>query len=129
MIKIYTDAAVNPDDQHSSIGVLIVHNGQQTQLKEPIGPTNNHEAEFIAAIQGFRYLTKAIPKVNEIVFFYTDSKIVIDSLNKRYAKHFQNEVDELLQLQSHYATVVNTWIPDTQNLGAHHLAIQALHAQ
>jgi len=64
----------------------------------------------------------------KLSFFNTDSKIVSDSLNKQYAKHFEKYVDELLDLQGKFDTVVNTWIPDSQNMGAHTLAIQALHS-
>ncbi|KRK89787.1 ribonuclease HI family protein [Lentilactobacillus sunkii] len=128
MIKLYTDAAVNQHTGHTAIGLLIVHNGKQLQLKEVIAPTNNHEAEFIAAITGFNKLIELHINPSEIIFFNTDSKIVADSLNKQYAKHFEKYVDELLDLQSHFDTVVNTWIPDNQNTGAHNLAIQALHA-
>lgn len=128
MIKLYTDAAVNQRTGHSAIGLLIVHNGKQLQLSNVIQPTNNHEAEFIAAISGFKKLIELQIDPSEIIFFNTDSKIVADSLNKQYAKHFEPYVDELLKLQSRFDTVVNTWIPDSQNAGAHNLANQALHS-
>ncbi|GEP71276.1 ribonuclease HI [Lentilactobacillus rapi DSM 19907 = JCM 15042] len=128
MYKIYSDAAVNQNNQHAAIGILILHDGQQIQFKQRIASTNNHEAEFIAAIKAFEKLATLNQDPNEFVFYYTDSKIVIDSLNKSYAKHFQAEVDHLIDLQSKFTTVVNTWIPDSQNHGAHFLALQALHA-
>ncbi|GAA3188763.1 ribonuclease HI family protein [Lentilactobacillus kefiri] len=128
MIKLYTDAAVNQHTGHTAIGILIVHNGKQLQLNKVIEPTNNHEAEFIAAIDGFKKLIALKIDPSEIIFFNTDSKIVSDSLNKQYAKHFEKYVDELLDLQGKFDTVVNTWIPDSQNMGAHTLAIQALHS-
>lgn len=128
MIKLYTDAAVNQHTGHTAIGILIVHNGKQLQLNKVIEPTNNHEAEFIAAIDGFKKLITLKIDPSEIIFFNTDSKIVSDSLNKQYAKHFEKYVDELLDLQGKFDTVVNTWIPDSQNMGAHTLAIQALHS-
>ncbi|WP_143444934.1 reverse transcriptase-like protein, partial [Lentilactobacillus parabuchneri] len=80
-----------------------------------------------AAIIGFQQLIKLQINPAELIFFYTDSKIVVDSLNKQYAKHFEDDVDTLLALQSKFTTVVNTWIPDSQNMGAHTLALQALH--
>ncbi|GAD15806.1 ribonuclease HI family protein [Lentilactobacillus otakiensis] len=128
MIKLYTDAAVNQHTGHTAIGLLIVHNGKQLQLNDVIEPTNNHEAEFIAAITGFEKLIDLKIDPTEIIFFNTDSKIVVDSLNKQYAKHFETYVDQLLALQDRFTTVVNTWIPDSQNMGAHNLAIQALHS-
>lgn len=128
MIKLYTDAAVNQHTGHTAIGILIVNNGKQIQLNQVITPTDNHDAEFSAAIAGFQKLIDLQIDPNELIFFYTDSKIVIDSLNKQYAKHFEKHLDKLLGLQNQFATVVNTWIPDKQNMGAHTLALQALHS-
>lgn len=127
LIKLYSDAAVNQHTGHTAIGLLIVHYGKQIQLKKVIEPMNNHRAEFKAAIIGFQQLIKLQINPAELIFFYTDSKIVVDSLNKQYAKHFEDDVDTLLALQSKFTTVVNTWIPDSQNMGAHTLALQALH--
>ncbi|GAA2979752.1 ribonuclease HI family protein [Lentilactobacillus parakefiri] len=128
MIKLYTDAAVNQHTGHTAIGILIVNNGKQLQLNKVIQPTDNHDAEFIAAIAGFEKLINLQIDPNDLIFFNTDSKIVIDSLNKQYAKHFENDLDKLLGLQNQFTTVVNTWIPDNQNMGAHTLALQALHS-
>ncbi|GHP12798.1 ribonuclease HI [Lentilactobacillus fungorum] len=127
MFKVYSDAAVNQKSQKAAIGILIIHNGQQLQVKSPIKAVDNHEAEFIAAINAFKKLIAVADDPDEFVFYYTDSKIVIDSLNKGYAKHFQPEVNQLLALQDQFSTVINTWIPDSQNHGAHYLASQALH--
>ncbi|EHO51096.1 ribonuclease HI family protein [Lentilactobacillus kisonensis] len=128
MYKVYSDAAVNQQNHRSAIGVLLVHDGKQMQFKNTITATNNHEAEFIAAIEAFQKLIQLKADPAEIIFYHTDSKIVIDSLNKEYAKHFQPEVNQLLALQSKFATVINTWIPDHKNHGAHYLALQALHS-
>ncbi|GAF35446.1 ribonuclease HI family protein [Lentilactobacillus farraginis] len=129
MIKLYTDAAVNQRTCQAAIGILIIQNGHQIQLSQKIQPMNNHEAEFTAAIIGFQKLIDLKADPTGFVFYYTDSKIVIDSLNKAYAKHFENQTEQLLTLQQHFSTVINTWIPDSQNHGAHYLATQALHAK
>ncbi len=129
MIKLYTDAAVNQQSGNAAIGILIVEDGQQHQIKNKILAANNHEAEFKAAVEGFKTLISLNIPQTTLIFYYTDSKIVIDSLNKQYAKHFASQIEQLLALQNHFDTVINTWIPDHQNQGAHHLAIQALHAE
>ncbi|AQW22061.1 ribonuclease HI [Lentilactobacillus curieae] len=125
MIKLYTDAAVNQKSKKSAAGLLIVRNSQQKQLTEPLKITDNHAAEFEAAILGHQ---KILPNVDgELVFFYTDSKIVADAVHKQYAKHYQEYVDRLVALQSQLGTVITEWIPDKDNKGAHNLALQALH--
>ncbi len=68
MYKIYSDAAVNQNNQHAAIGILILHDGQQIQFKQRIASTNNHEAEFIAAIKAFEKLATLNQDPNEFVF-------------------------------------------------------------
>ncbi|KRL83905.1 ribonuclease HI family protein [Ligilactobacillus apodemi] len=123
MVKLYTDAATKKDN--SATGILLVTATQQFQLKQKITASNNHQAEFKAAILGFEYLLEHFPET-ENVFFYSDSKIVIDSLTKKYSKSFAKELAQLLELQQNFPLVINQWIADSQNKGAHTLALQAL---
>lgn len=125
MIKLYTDGAYDPHNYSAAVGALVVIDGQQFQFKSAIKAQDNHHAEFLAAIYGFQTLNSlTVPK--QPLFFYSDSRIVIDSLNKEYAKHFPDELQQLLQFENQYAVVVNQWITDRKNEGAHHLAFQAL---
>lgn len=112
----------------SAAGILIVHDGQQSQLKLPLQATDNHHAEYLAAIAGFKALINQLKTDTKqiTVLYYTDSKIVADSVEKQYAKHYQSLVDELLILQAQFGLVVTRWVPEKQNQGAHHLAQQAL---
>lgn len=128
MFTLYTDAATDTETQLCAAGILIVHAGQQTQLKQALADGDNHHAEFLAAIAGFNALLKTTETqaANSTVLFYTDSKIVADSLDKHYAKHYQPLVDQLLDCQSKFALVISKWVPEKQNQGAHHLAQQAL---
>lgn len=125
MVKLYTDAATN--DTKSAAGILVISDKQQYQLKQKITASNNHEAEFEAAILGFKYLVENFP-ATENVFFYSDSKLVIDSIEKRYSKSFSKKLTELLALRDNFSLIFDQWIPDKQNSGAHSLALQALHA-
>lgn len=65
---------------------------------------------------------------NETIFFFTDSKIVDQSLATNYAKHFQTYVDQINAIQDQFPLVVSQWLPERMNQGAHNLALQALHA-
>lgn len=128
MFTLYTDAATDNNTTLSAAGILILHDGRQTQLKAPLPNGNNHQAEFYAAITGFEELLKIAGNdaTDNTVLYYTDSKIVADSVAKQYAKHYQPLVDDLLALQAHFSVVVTNWIPEKQNQGAHNLAQQAL---
>ncbi|GAY72992.1 ribonuclease HI family protein [Lentilactobacillus kosonis] len=125
MIKLYTDAAVNQKYQKSAAGILILQNSDQIQLTKPLTTTDNHEAEFQAALIGHQQIKPV--NSEELIFFYTDSKIVAEAINKQYAKHYQLYVDQLLELEAKLGTVITEWIPDRENKGAHNLALQALH--
>lgn len=124
MIKLYTDAATKNDQ--AGLGILIVHNEQQYQLKQKTTVKDNHQAEFKAAIAGFSEVIKHFPP--ETLLFYSDSKIVIDSLEKNYSRSFAKELMQLNALRADLPLIIDQWIPDTQNKGAHNLALQALHA-
>lgn len=126
MFKLYTDAATMNKSGKSSCGILIVHDKEQYQHKTKLESLDNHHAEFEACLQGFRILSKLATK-DDIVLYYTDSKIVYDSLRKQYAKHYQEYVDLIMNEQQKYQLVMNNWISDTKNEGAHNLAIQGLH--
>ena len=126
MFKLYTDAATMNNSGNSSCGILIVHNSEQYQEKLKLNSKDNHEAEFEACLLGFKAISPLTNK-DSIIVYYTDSKIVHESLEKQYAKHYQEYVDHILEEQSKYSMVINNWIPDTKNEGAHNLATQALH--
>lgn len=130
MFSLYTDAATQPQSGLSAGGILIVHDHHQTQLKVELTATTNHTAEFEVARLGFESLAKMVGDACETttVLFYTDSQIVSDSLAKKYAKHYQKLVDDLLAVQAPFQLVLTQWVPEKQNQGAHTLANQALHS-
>ncbi|WP_203648503.1 ribonuclease HI family protein [Secundilactobacillus yichangensis] len=129
MYTLYTDAATNNETQHSAAGILIVHAGHQQQLHAHLPDSDNHHAEFYAALAGFNALLELLngKAKNVTVQYFTDSKIVADSVEKRYAKHYQGLVDQLLAKQAEFNLVITQWLPEKQNQGAHNLAQQALH--
>ncbi|MCK8624123.1 RNase H family protein [Apilactobacillus xinyiensis] len=129
MIKLYTDAATMNLSGKSAAGILIIKNGKQQQIKLPLESKDNHLAEFEACKLGFElvYNQYTDETSQEIICYYTDSKIVYQSLEKNYAKHYQAQVDAIKKYQISYQLVINNWISDKKNEGAHKLAQQALH--
>lgn len=55
MIKLYTDAATKGNPGPTGLGMLVVKDGQQQQLKAFLPRASNHQGEFAAAIEGFAY--------------------------------------------------------------------------
>ncbi|GLB46871.1 ribonuclease HI [Philodulcilactobacillus myokoensis] len=131
MYKLYTDAAALYHQNKTAAGILIIHNHKQLQIKKHLKSLDNHSAEFEACLDGFKILKHLVNRnhdYNSFILYYTDSKIVYQSLLKQYAKHYQKFVDQILIQQNQFNDVFNNWIPDTKNEGAHQLAQQALHS-
>lgn len=126
MIKLYTDAATKGNPGPSGLGALVVAHQQQFQLHQSAGVLSNHAGEFAAAQFGFAYLLDHFAPT-EAVYFYTDSRLLADALQKNYAKHFAPELAALQRQMAQFNLVISQWIPEKQNHGAHHLATQALH--
>ncbi|KRK94484.1 ribonuclease HI family protein [Levilactobacillus acidifarinae] len=131
LYSLYTDAATQPQSGLSAGGILLIHNHQQTQHGVTLTATTNHLAEFEVATIAFTQLAHDLGAAcaTTTVLFYTDSQIVSQSLDKRYAKHYQAQVDALLAAQRPFQLVLTQWVPEKQNMGAHTLANQALHAR
>ncbi|WP_251546405.1 ribonuclease HI family protein [Limosilactobacillus caecicola] len=126
MIKIYTDAATKSNPGPTGLGVLIIVDHHQIQLTDHAHDISNHTGEFLAAQLGFEYLAHNY-SADEVVLFYTDSRLLSDAIGKNYAKHYQDQLAKLVATMNHFSTVITQWVPESQNHGAHHLANQALH--
>ena len=126
MIKIYTDAATKNNPGPTGLGALIVAEHRQIQLTDHVAEASNHTGEFLAAQMGFEYLVKNFSH-DELVLFFTDSRLLSDAVGKNYSKHYADLLKVLNKLMQPFVTVVTQWIPEAQNHGAHHLANQALH--
>jgi len=123
MITLYVDAARDIHTGQTAAGTVIIIDKIQSQQKAALPITqDNHEAEFCALIWALQQLPKKI----DILKIYSDSQILIDAIDKQYAKHYQPFVDNIIKLLSPYPLVLNQWLPEKENLGAHHLALQAL---
>ncbi|AVK60358.1 ribonuclease HI [Lactobacillus sp. CBA3605] len=125
-MQLYTDAATTPANHQSAAGILLVEAGKQHQFKQVLPPSDNHTAEFLAAIAGFKLILDTYGP-NQAVFFFTDSQVVAESVSKAYSKSFSVELKTLLHLQDQCQVVITRWIPESENHGAHQLAQQGLH--
>lgn len=125
-MQLYTDAATEPVTKRSAAGILLIDQGQQHQYKQPLPVGNNHTAEFLAAIAGFKTLLDTFGP-GQSVFFFTDSQVVAESVSKAHSKNFNVELQTLLHLQDQCQVVITQWIPESENHGAHQLAQQGLH--
>ena len=86
MLKLYTDGATKGNPGPAGIGILVSGLPQQIQHHAALPAMSNHEAEFAAAIAGFKLLIES-GLTTGTVAYYSDSKLVIQAIEKRYAKH------------------------------------------
>ncbi|KGL40999.1 ribonuclease HI [Listeria sp. SHR_NRA_18] len=124
-MEIYVDGASAGNPGPSGIGIVITADGTHEQISIPLGILSNHEVEFIAIKTA---LTKAIPYNPTFIRLYSDSKVAIDAIEKRYAKNplFQPHLDTILQLIDSIDLFFIQWIPSASNKKADDLARQAI---
>ncbi len=127
MIKIFIDAATNQTTNTSAGGMLFLRNGQQLQKHVPLLAKTNNEAEFEMMVKTLEFLISEDFQ-NETIFIYTDSKIVMESLDKEYAKdsRFKVHLEVILKLNHEFPSLFIEWIEEKNNKGADNLARQAL---
>lgn len=125
MLEVYIDGASAGNPGPSGIGVFIKGEGQHVKISEPIGITNNHQAEFIALLRG---LEEALKIGSSFVSMRSDSKIVVSSIDKAYVKNeeFKPYLERALTLIEQFDLFFIKWIPDKENKAADILAREAI---
>lgn len=129
MIKLFVDGAATGKEGYAAIGILIVEDGVQEQIGMPLEERmDNHRAEFEALLQGLRHL-KAHNKQDQLIVCYTDSKLVAESIGKKYTKKAEYKIylEEALQDLAAFTNFYLEWIPEKENKGADNLAKKALY--
>lgn len=127
MLRVYVDAATKGNPGNSAGGIILKGENLYEQLHIPLKEKNNHEAEFAV----FTYALKLIIERelhHQTVIVHSDSKIVVETFEKGYAKKeaYQPYLKAFLQLEKKYELLIIQWIPESKNKGADTLARQAL---
>ncbi|WP_099974783.1 RNase H family protein [Lactobacillus terrae] len=127
MIKLYTDAGINTNQNIAAISYYIDDNENQYEHSENVKSESNHYLEFLALKKALEYLKDK--HSNDILLIFTDSKILYDSINKNYAKSFQNILDEIMALLKDYPDYFIKEIRDKQNNHAHMLVHKQIYSK
>ncbi|EOL44252.1 ribonuclease HI family protein [Enterococcus caccae] len=127
MLRIYVDAATKGNPGPSGGGIVLVGDHLHEQIHVPLGECSNHEAEFKVFIKALQ-LTIEKKLNNQTVVIHSDSKIVVQTIEKQHAKNllFQPYLKTFQQLEQNFALLLVKWLPENQNKGADSLARQAL---
>src|SRR3982751_5456692 len=100
MIEIYTDGASSGNPGPGGFGVILRSGKHYKELSAGYRKTTNNRMELLAVITGL----EAIKSPNQEVTIYSDSKYVIDAIEKRWvhgwvAKGFKDKKNKDLWLR------------------------------
>ncbi|WP_079709657.1 ribonuclease HI family protein [Paraliobacillus ryukyuensis] len=128
MLEVYVDGATSGNPGPSGIGIVLKKKNFLKEEKHSIGIVNNHEAELIAVTKGLQLCKELFP--GEILSLRSDSKLVIDMIEKEYTKNktFAPYLEQILSLMHTFPYCFIKWIPDGQNTQADRLARLAIQA-
>lgn len=122
MIEVYTDGASKGNPGKSGIGIVFKSSTIYEEHSFQIGIYTNHEAEFHAVIKALELCKEKYP--NEVLSFRSDSKVVVDTIEKEFTKNkdYLPLLEQIQQLSSHFPLFFIKWIPEKQNQQADRLA-------
>ena len=83
-VDIYTDGACSGNPGSGGYGVVLLYNGARKELSAGYRLTTNNRMEVLAVIKGLECLKEKC-RVN----LYSDSKYVVDAVNKGWAKKWR----------------------------------------
>ncbi len=83
-ITIFTDGACSGNPGPGGYGAVLLYNSHRKELSEGFNNTTNNRMEMLAAIKALEALKE---KCN--VTLYSDSKYLIDAIDKGWAKKWQ----------------------------------------
>lgn len=115
MIELFTDGASSGNPGPGGYGAILRSGQHYKELSEGYRKTTNNRMELMAVIKGL----EALKNLNQSVMVYSDSKYVIDSIEKKWvnswlAKGFKDKKNKDLWLRyldlSRLHTIKFTWV-------------------
>lgn len=80
MIELYTDGASSGNPGPGGYGTILKSGPHYKELAEGYRKTTNNRMELLAVIKGL----EALKRTNQDVVVYSDSKYVVDAIEKRW---------------------------------------------
>lgn len=127
LIVVYTDGASKGNPGNGGVGIVLKEGNQSEEYAFPLGHLSNHEAEFLAVIKALELCLEKYP--DEILSFRTDSKVVVDTIEKNHTKNkkFLPLLHHVQHLSKEFPLFFIKWIPSNQNQQADKLARSVIH--
>ncbi|MCR8968673.1 ribonuclease HI family protein [Facklamia sp. 7083-14-GEN3] len=129
---IQIDAAFDPKTKETGLAFLVFNPDQVSTFKfYTTECKDNHQAEFIALRLAMQWIKQEKLKTDQLIQIKTDSKIVFQSIEKRFAKkdYFSKLLKVILSEMDCYPLLFLKWIPEKENRAADQAAKQALRKQ
>lgn len=122
MLEVYIDGATQTESGKSAAAFVAKNKNSCIEGYTYIGEKSNHEAEFHALL--FALKTLVTDHQDDIISIRSDSKIVVDTVEKNYTKNplFLPYYEEISQLIHQFPHVFIKWISDKDNKRADTLA-------
>jgi ribonuclease HI len=129
MLEVYIDGATLGEDGKSAASFIAKNKQICLEGYTYIGEKTNHEAEFHALYFALSSLKDDYS--DEILSIRSDSKIVVDTIEKAYTKNpaFLSYYNKIAELIMHFPHVFIKWIPDKDNKRADTLARTGLQTE
>ena len=83
-IEIYTDGCCLGNPGKGGYGAILVYNGKEKTIGKGYRNTTNNRMEMLACIEALKEL-----KEKSIVELYSDSKYIVDGINKGWAEKWE----------------------------------------
>lgn len=125
MIEVYTDGASKGNPGPAGAGIFFKKASNIERISVPLGIMTNHEAEFHACIIA---LKRVVDQGETIVSIRSDSKLLVDAIEKNYVKHpvYKILLEEIVELIDAFDYCFFKWIPSKENKEADQLARKAI---
>ena len=126
MLHLYIDGASAGNPGPSGVGVFIKYQNERLSIAYPIEETNNHTAEFLALQKG---VEEAMHYGPDVLLIYSDSKAVVEAMEKQYAKNpvHASIIERVFQQTESCTYIFCRWLPTKDNRAADELAKRAIH--
>lgn len=87
-IEIYTDGACSPNPGRGGFGVIIVRDGQRSELAGGVRKTTNNRMELLAAVEGLEAAVQG-RAAGLTVTIFSDSRYLVDMFNGGHAQRWR----------------------------------------
>lgn len=129
MLIIQTDGSFDQKTKRAAAAFIIKDFNSKEVIATKallITATDNHQAEFVALILALEYLI-ATKKTLETIAIQSDSKGLIDAIDKNYSKNYSESLQEITKRLQQFNMYYTKLLADKENKAAHNLAVNILH--